>query len=185
MDPRKPAGHRRIVLCLAAVSCATLAVAAPTLLALRPAGGGSRTSTLVVRPAGVADPTHPAGPAPAAPPSSAAPSSVTTTSRSAPSEPSPAPPSVPPAPAGLRAGPGDGEARLSWRPSPAGPVYYWVYQRDVTAGQGWKKLPLPLTRTSMTAGLLTNGHGYEFRVVAANLAGTSGPSRTVRVTPHA
>jgi hypothetical protein len=56
--------------------------------------------------------------------------------------------------------------------------------RDVTAGQGWQELPLPITTCcTFTAAYLANGHTYEFKVAATNLAGYSPASNVVSVRP--
>ncbi|WP_052684436.1 fibronectin type III domain-containing protein [Lentzea aerocolonigenes] len=69
-----------------------------------------------------------------------------------------------------------GEIKLSWSAQPS--VYYWIYQRDATAGQQFSKLPFPASDASFTAGGLTHGHVYEFRIAATNLAG-DGPASDV------
>ncbi|SCG14278.1 Fibronectin type III domain-containing protein [Micromonospora echinofusca] len=91
--------------------------------------------------------------------------------------------SPPPAPQNLRArAAGDGSVDLDW--DPVGPnIDYWIYQRDVTAGQtSFQKLPLPLTDSAFSAGLLANGHQYEFKVSASNQGGEGATSAAVRVT---
>lgn len=79
---------------------------------------------------------------------------------------------LPGAVAGLTATPqSDGDIKLSWT-APGPDVYYWIYQRDATAGEAWKKLPFPTDRCcSFTAGLLKHGHRYEFKVAAENNTG--------------
>jgi fibronectin type 3 domain-containing protein len=88
---------------------------------------------------------------------------------------------LPPLPAkvaGLTATPKpSGEIELGWTALPN--VYYWIYQRDVTAGQGFTKLPYPAGEAKFTAGGLTHGHIYEFKIAATNLAG-DGPASDVR-----
>jgi fibronectin type 3 domain-containing protein len=88
---------------------------------------------------------------------------------------------MPPLPAkvtGLTATPKpSGEIELGWVALPS--VYYWIYQRDVTAGQGFTKLPYPASEAKFTAGGLTHGHVYEFKIAATNLAG-DGPASDVR-----
>jgi subtilisin family serine protease len=88
-------------------------------------------------------------------------------------------------PAGLTATAGDGQVTLTWEASPTPNVWYWVYQRDVTAEEtDFTRLPLPLTRCcTMTAGFLANGHQYEFKVTATGPAGDSGDSNLARATP--
>lgn len=90
---------------------------------------------------------------------------------------------LPAAPGGLTAVAGDGEARLSWSASAGTGISYQIYQRDVTAGASWQKLPTPVTATSMTAGLLTNGRTYEFKVTANNSAGASNASNVASARP--
>jgi fibronectin type 3 domain-containing protein len=90
---------------------------------------------------------------------------------------------LPAAPSNLTATPANGEVRLSWTASGTSGVQYNVYQRNASDGQSWQKLPIPVTGTSMTAGLLTNGKRYEFRVSAANSAGASGFSNVASATP--
>jgi hypothetical protein len=90
---------------------------------------------------------------------------------------------LPAAPSGLSASPGDGQVRLSWTASSSSGVQYNVYQRDVTDNQSWQKLPLPVTGTAMTPGLLTNGHTYQFKVSASNSAGSSGFSNVASAKP--
>jgi len=90
---------------------------------------------------------------------------------------------VPAAPGGLTAAAGDGQVRLSWTAGAGSGISYQVYQRDVTTGQSWQKLPLPVTATTMTPGYLTNGHQYEFKVTALNFAGASGASNVVSARP--
>jgi fibronectin type 3 domain-containing protein len=93
---------------------------------------------------------------------------------------------VPPAPANLRVTPGDGQATLTWDSS--GPdLWYVVYLRDVTAGEpGFTALPLPVTECcTLTAGMLTNGHSYQFRVTALGPDTESAPSNTVSAVPNA
>lgn len=89
---------------------------------------------------------------------------------------------LPVAPSNLAATAQDGKVSLSWTGSGSG-VQYIVYQRNVTSGDPWERLPLPVTGTSMTAGLLANGQTYAFRVTAQNGIGESGGSNTVQAKP--
>jgi fibronectin type 3 domain-containing protein len=85
---------------------------------------------------------------------------------------------LPPAPTGVTAGPNpDGTIALSWT-AVGQPVLYWVYQRDVTEGEAFRKLGVPTDRTAMTAGFLTHNHVYEFKVSADNRGG-EGPASAV------
>ncbi|HEU4423025.1 MAG TPA: fibronectin type III domain-containing protein [Pilimelia sp.] len=93
---------------------------------------------------------------------------------------------APGAPANLRATAGDGEVTLTWN-GLGTDFWYWVYQRDVTAGETeFTRLPLPIAGgTTMTAGYLANGHTYEFKVTGINQAGEGPASNLVRATPMA
>ncbi|SCG75781.1 fibronectin type III domain-containing protein [Micromonospora rifamycinica] len=110
---------------------------------------------------------------------------VTTTGQGGESTPSnlatakPMPP-LPPQVTGLTATPrSDGGITLTWAAPAGDDFFYDVYQRDVSAGQGFSKLPLPITTCcTMTAGLLVHQHVYEFKVAATNAAGV-GPQSTV------
>ncbi|QGN50117.1 hypothetical protein GKC29_27050 [Micromonospora sp. WMMC415] len=93
-------------------------------------------------------------------------------------------PPVPGAPSGLTATAGDGKVVLRWTSSPTSGVFYDVYLRDTTAGQPWQKVALPVTECcTMTAGYLTNGHRYEFKVAASNMAGQSPTTNIAAATP--
>lgn len=65
----------------------------------------------------------------------------------------------------LRVVPGDHEARLSWE-SPPGATGEYVWLRDVTAGDQWRRLPIPIGDTEWVAAGLVNLHDWEFRVQA-------------------
>jgi lysophospholipase L1-like esterase len=61
-----------------------------------------------------------------------------------------------------------GQAKLSWTLVPGASGYY-VYMKDLTAHQtSYKRLPFPLTylRDPFTAGLLSSGSAYAFKVQA-------------------
>ncbi|MFC0625210.1 fibronectin type III domain-containing protein [Kribbella deserti] len=90
---------------------------------------------------------------------------------------------LPGAPSGLTATALNKQVRLSWTGSSTAGVQYIVYQRDLTEGDPWQRLPLPITGTTMTAGYLANGHTYAFRVTAQNGIGESGGSNTVQSKP--
>jgi hypothetical protein len=92
-------------------------------------------------------------------------------------------PPIPAAPTGLSAKPGDGKALLRWKASSTPGVSYWVFTRDETTGQAWKKLPIPLSGTAMTAGYLYNGHTYQFLIKATNVAGDSAGSNVASARP--
>jgi fibronectin type 3 domain-containing protein len=91
----------------------------------------------------------------------------------------------PAAPTGLTAtAQSDGQIKLSWTALSSN-VWYWVYQRDVTAGETtFTKLSLPLIATTMTAGYLTDGDTYEYAVSAANQGGEGPQSATARATSN-
>jgi lysophospholipase L1-like esterase len=83
----------------------------------------------------------------------------------------------------LSASPGDGEADLTWEPSP-GATGYYVYVRNVTAGEtAFRKLPYPVPGSSWTAGLLVNGATYEFQLGATKGTAEGVRSNIVAVTP--
>ncbi|XVU24635.1 fibronectin type III domain-containing protein [Actinoplanes sp. CA-054009] len=89
---------------------------------------------------------------------------------------------VPSAPAGLTAtARTDGQISLKWTETSPN-VYYWVEQRDVTAGETtFTRLPLPVGACcEFTAGYLTNTHEYEFRLISENKGGFSPPSNLAR-----
>ncbi|GIF73065.1 fibronectin type III domain-containing protein [Asanoa siamensis] len=91
-----------------------------------------------------------------------------------------------PAPASqLVAAAGDGEVRLDWKASASPNVWYWVYQRNVSAGEAnFARLPLPVaTCCTMTPGLLANGDEYEFMVRAVGAGPESANSNVVRARP--
>ncbi|MFG1764909.1 fibronectin type III domain-containing protein [Micromonospora parva] len=93
-------------------------------------------------------------------------------------------PPLPGPPSNLTAQAGDGEATLRWSASSFPNAYYLIEYRDVTAGQGWKRAEYPVPGgTSITMGLLHNGHVYEYRVLASNVAGESSPSNVATVRP--
>jgi hypothetical protein len=95
---------------------------------------------------------------------------------------------LPAPPTSLQAVAGSGEVALSWTASTTPDAWYWIYQRDVTAGQSWQRSGFPLDPsgggTRFTATWLTNGHIYEFKVTSTNWAGDSGPSNIVSATPR-
>jgi hypothetical protein len=85
-------------------------------------------------------------------------------------------------PTGLTAVPGNGQARLCWKPAPNADGYALFY-RDVTAGQDWVRMPYPISATCYTSQLMLNSHAYEFKVCGGNLSGEGGFSNVVAVTP--
>jgi fibronectin type 3 domain-containing protein len=90
----------------------------------------------------------------------------------------------PSAPTKLIAEAGNGKVSLSWTaPSPG--LWYWVYWRDVSAGQtSYTKSQYPVTSgTTFTVTYLTDGDTYEFYVTAINAGGESAPSNTALATP--
>ncbi len=93
-------------------------------------------------------------------------------------------PPLPAAPTGLTIHTGDSQAALSWN-APGPNLWYWIYMRDVTAGQsGFTRLKYPVTTNSFTVTLLSDGHTYQFYVTAINVAGESGRSNVVSGTPQ-
>ncbi|MBO3743439.1 fibronectin type III domain-containing protein [Actinoplanes flavus] len=84
---------------------------------------------------------------------------------------------------GLTATAGDAKATLRWTASSTAGVLYNVWMRDVTANSSFRKLDLPVSGTTMTAGYLTNDHLYEFYVTATNSAGDSPASNKVTARP--
>lgn len=75
-------------------------------------------------------------------------------------------------------------ALLSWTFAPGASGYY-VFLKDVTAGDtAFKRLPWPLTPTQSpwTAGLLTSGHTYDFRLQACKGNDCGAFSNVVAVT---
>jgi len=92
---------------------------------------------------------------------------------------------LPAKPTGLTATPQtDGTIKLDWQETTAN-VLFNLYQRDVTAGQDFVKLPYPVGACcTFTAGLLTHNHVYEFKVAAVNGTGESPHSDVARATAH-
>jgi fibronectin type III domain protein len=89
----------------------------------------------------------------------------------------------PGAPTGLRGNTsGDGTIELSWTPPGPGGFYYWIYFRDVTAGETFVKGVYPTDKPSAGLGFLRHGHVYEFKVTAENLGGEGPASAAIQVT---
>jgi fibronectin type 3 domain-containing protein len=94
---------------------------------------------------------------------------------------------LPAGPTNLQATPGDRRVTLTWT-SPAPGSWHWVYMRDATAGEDWRKLDLPITTCcTFTATELVNGHNYQFRtaVIGGDGAPDSTLSNTASATPAA
>jgi hypothetical protein len=90
----------------------------------------------------------------------------------------------PAAPTNLTATAGNATVTLCWTPSALAGGYV-MYYRDATAGAAWVRMPYPIEKPCWTGGQFTNGHTYEFTILAGNLNGESGFSNTVTATPHA
>ena len=90
---------------------------------------------------------------------------------------------LPAPPTNLTASPGNGKVVLNWTASPTADVYYWIYYRDATTGERFKKLEIPVSGTSFSLSPLTNGHTYEFKIAATNWAGDSRSSAVVNARP--
>lgn len=82
----------------------------------------------------------------------------------------------------LSAAPGNGQAVLSWTASP-GATGYYVWTRNVTAGESMQRLPWPVPSSPWTASLLINGATYEFQLETTKGDNTGVRSDVVRVTP--
>ncbi|MEU4421712.1 GDSL-type esterase/lipase family protein [Actinoplanes sp. NPDC024001] len=82
----------------------------------------------------------------------------------------------------LSAAPGNGQAVLSWTASP-GATGYYVWTRNVTAGEALHRLPWPVPASPWTAALLTNGATYEFQLQTTKGDNTGVFSNKVTVTP--
>ncbi|MCW3817905.1 fibronectin type III domain-containing protein [Micromonospora sp. DR5-3] len=93
-------------------------------------------------------------------------------------------PPFPQPPTNLRGTAGDSQVKLTWSASPTSNVLYDVYQRDASLNGWWEKLPYPVSGTSLTARYLANGHVYNFKIAAINVAGESNPSNIISVMPR-
>ncbi len=89
---------------------------------------------------------------------------------------------IPSGATGLTAAPGSGHATLRWTAAGNATAYY-VWQRNVTAGEEFSRLPWPVGGTSWTAGLLVNGATYEFKLQSVNGSIEGGYSNVAQVTP--
>ncbi|MEU4620333.1 fibronectin type III domain-containing protein [Actinoplanes sp. NPDC023801] len=95
---------------------------------------------------------------------------------------------TPGAPSGLNAVPGNGKVTLTWNASSTSGAWYWIWSRNVSAGQSWKKNPTPVNSCcTYVASYLTNKSKYEFRVQAIGTGGApdSGFSNVREATPVA
>jgi lysophospholipase L1-like esterase len=79
---------------------------------------------------------------------------------------------------------GNGSAGLAWTESP-GATGYWVWTRNVIEAESFHKLPLPLTMSynPWTAGLLSNGGVYEFKLETTKGDNTGAFSNVVTARP--
>jgi fibronectin type 3 domain-containing protein len=91
-------------------------------------------------------------------------------------------PPVPAAPTGLAATYGNAQATLTWA-TVAGAVSYNVYEGTASGGESATPVATGLTSPTYMASGLTNGTTYYFEVTAVNIAGTSGLSTEISVTP--
>jgi lysophospholipase L1-like esterase len=73
------------------------------------------------------------------------------------------PPVGPRVPAVVTGLPGAGSVTLRWS-GPPGATAHYVWGRDATSGEPWRRMPWPVTGASWTAYLLTDGHRYQFRL---------------------
>lgn len=90
---------------------------------------------------------------------------------------------VPTRPAELSATSGVGSVELTWEPPPGGQTAY-VWVRDASAGEAWRRLPYGLSGTTWTDEGLIAGHSYEFRIQSAKGTSVSEVySNVVMVTP--
>jgi len=91
--------------------------------------------------------------------------------------------SRPTVPEGLTAKPlPSGRIALTWA-KPGVNLWYWLYQRDATAGEKWRRGDFPIDQTGgFTTGPLLHGHTFEFRIAAIGPSGESAPSAVARAT---
>jgi hypothetical protein len=79
----------------------------------------------------------------------------------------------------------DGQATLTWSPA-ANATAYYVYVKNISAGEtGFTQLPIPVTGSPWTAGLLVNGASYEFKLQSINGIQRGDFSNTASVVPLA
>jgi lysophospholipase L1-like esterase len=83
---------------------------------------------------------------------------------------------------------GNGSVTLAWTPPAGTGLKFWVYQRDVTAGEtAFILLPLPLTvccTATIGQGYLLHHHVYEYRMSASTVGGEGPQSNTAQVTAY-
>ncbi|MEU8241002.1 GDSL-type esterase/lipase family protein [Actinoplanes missouriensis] len=79
---------------------------------------------------------------------------------------------------------GNGEATLRWTESP-GTTGYWVWTRNVTEGEAWHKLPLPLSMAynPWKSEMLPNGGEYQYQLQTAKGDDTGVWSNIVTARP--
>ena len=94
----------------------------------------------------------------------------------------PAVPVAPPAPTGLAATAGNGQATLNWTAS-TGATSYNVYEGTAPGGESSTPIATGIASPTYTATGLANGTAYYFTVAAVNASGTSAASNEASATP--
>ncbi|GAA2612303.1 fibronectin type III domain-containing protein [Actinomadura fulvescens] len=77
---------------------------------------------------------------------------------------------------------GNQKATLSWDLASRATGYY-IWQREVTFGKDWKRLPYPVNDDTFAVGFLVNGAAYEFKIQSVDGMQPGGYSNVVSVTP--